>query len=348
MKKLLIILMLGILTIACTKTNKNEVYVYNWSEYIPDEVLKQFEKETNIKVRYTTYDSNEAMYAKIKITGGADYDVVVPSTYYVQKMYKEGLIQSIDKTKISNFNKLMPQLVNQSYDPDNKYSIPFMWGTTAIGVNAKYIDPDTISSWSDLWKEEFKGKVMLQNDLREVFHAALRSLGYSGNTKNQNELEEAYNKLVKLMPSVKLFNSDSPRIPFLNDEVYIGIMWSGEAFMAEQENDNIKYIYPKDGAAVWVDSLVIPSKAKNVENAYKFIDFIIRPDISAKISNYLGYTTPVDKSEVTQYLDEDTKNSRTIFPTNEDLVNSEFQLDVEEALPIYSAYWEKLKIGDNK
>ncbi len=346
MKKIIILMLVSLAFFACTKKPENEIYVYNWSEYIPDEVIKQFEKETGIKVRYTTYDSNEAMYAKIKITGGADYDIAVPSTYYVQKMQKEGLIQAIDTTKLTNFSKLNPQLINQPYDPENKYSVPFMWGTTAIGVNAKYIDPATISSWADLWREEFKGKVMLQNDLREVFHAALHSLGYSGNTKNKDELEAAYNKLVKLMPSVKLFNSDSPRTPFLNEEVYIGIMWSGEAFMAAQENENIKYIYPKDGAAVWVDSLVIPSKAKNVENAYKFIDFIIRPDISAQISNYVGYTTPVKKEEVSQYLDETSKNSRTIFPTDDDLKKSEFQLDVENALPIYSSFWEKLKIGE--
>ena len=190
MKKIIILMLVSLAVFACTKKTENEIYVYNWSEYIPDEVIKQFEKETGIKVRYTTYDSNEAMYAKIKITDGADYDIVVPSTYYVQKMQKEGLIQAIDTTKLTNFSKLNPQLINQPYDPENKYSVPFMWGTTAIGVNAKYVNPATISSWADLWREEFKGKVMLQNDLREVFHAALHSLGYSGNTKNKDELEE--------------------------------------------------------------------------------------------------------------------------------------------------------------
>ena len=347
MKKILVVLMAAFTLFACTKKNENELFVYNWSEYIPDEVIKQFEAETGIKVHYTTYDSNEAMYSKIKLTGGADYDVAVPSTYYIEKMQKEGLIQAIDKSKLTNFNNLNPRLVNQPYDPENKYSVPFMWGTTAIGVNAKYIDPATITSWDDLWREEFKGKLMLQNDVREVFHTALRSLGYSGNTKNKAEIEEAYNKLVKLMPSVTLFNSDSPRTPFLNEEVYIGIMWSGEAYMASLENKDIKYIYPKDGAAVWVDSLVIPSKARNVENAYKFIDFIIRPEISAKISNYVGYASPLKQEVVGKYLDENAKNSRIIFPTDEDLQNSEFQLNIEEALPIYSQYWNKLKVGTN-
>ena len=306
MKKIFITLMAAFTLFACTKKQENELFVYNWSEYIPDDVIKQFEAETGIKVNYTTYDSNEAMYSKIKLTGGADYDIAVPSTYYIEKMQKEGLIQAIDKSKLSNFNNLNPKLVNQPYDPENKYSVPFMWGTTAIGVNAKYIDPSTITSWNDLWREEFKGK---------------------------------------LMPSVTLFNSDSPRTPFLNEEVYIGIMWSGEAYMASLENKDIKYIYPKDGAAVWVDSLVIPSKARNVENAYKFIDFIIRPEISAKISNYVGYASPLKQEVVGKYLDENAKNSRIIFPTDEDLQNSEFQLNIEEALPIYSEYWNKLKVN---
>ena len=346
MKKLILILCLSLVVFACTKKKNNEVYVFNWSEYIPEEVIEQFEKETGIKVKYTTYDSNEAMYAKIKIRDGADYDVIVPSTYYVQKLAKEELIQPINHSKLSNFNKINPSLLNQPYDPKNKYSVPFMWGTTAIGVNAKYIDPAAITSWNDLWKPEFKGKVMLQNDIREVFHAALRSLGYSGNTTNPKEIEEAYNKLVTLIPSVRLFNSDSPRTPFLNEEVYIGIMWGGEAYMAAEENPDIKYIYPKDGAAVWVDSLVIPSKAKNVDNAYKFINFIISPEISAKISNYVGYTTPVKKEEVVEFLTDDAKNSKIIFPDDKDLKNAEFQLSVEEALPVYNKFWEKLKIGE--
>lgn len=346
MKKILLLMVLVILA-GCTKKNQNEVYVYNWSEYIPDSITKQFEKETGIKVKYTTYDSNETMYAKIKITGGSDYDIIVPSTYYVQKLQKDNLIQPVNKSLLTNYDKLNTRLLNQPYDPENKYSIPFMWGTTAIGINSKYINPAEITSWNDLWNEKYKGKVMLQNDLREVFHASLRSLGYSGNTTNKKEIEEAYNKLVKLMPSVRLFNSDSPRVPFLNGEVNIGIMWAGEAFMASKENEDIKYIYPKEGAAVWVDSLVIPAKAKNVENAHKFIDFIIRPDISAQISNYTGYTTPVKKEIAAQYLDNNSLNSRIIFPTDEDLKNSEFQLDVGDALNTYNEYWNKLKIGEN-
>ncbi len=360
MKKLLVAMLMCIALVACTKKNKEvetsssdnatpvaknanqEVYVYNWSEYIPDEVLQQFEKETGIKVVYTTYDSNEAMYAKLKVLGGEGYDVTFPSTYYIKKMSDEGLIQKIDKSKLKNYKDFIPAVINQPFDPNNEYSVPFMWGTTGIGVNTKYVDPAKVTSWKDLWNPEFKGKLMLQNDVREVFHMALKSLGYSGNTTNPKEIEVAYEELKKIMPSVRLFNSDSPKIPFLNEEVYVGMIWGGEAFRANQENPNIKFVYPKDGVALWMDNMVIPAKAKNVDNALVFIDFILRPDISAQISDASGYMSPLVTSK--EHLDEVTKNSRIIFPIEEDLVNSEMQDSVGDAITTYQSFWEKLKV----
>lgn len=347
MKKILLLAMICLCFagLACTKKNSKEVNVFNWSEYIPNEVLNQFEKETGIKVNYTTYDSNEAMYAKIKVLDGAGYDVIVPSTYYVDKLSKEGLLQKLDHAKLPNFSGFNPKLLHQNFDPENNYSIPFMWGTTAIGVNAKYINPDNVTSWKDLWNPAYKGKVMLQNDVREVFHVALHLLGFSGNTDNETQIKAAYEELQKLMPSVRLLNSDSPKVPFLNEEVNIGLMWSGEAFMANNENPNIKYIYPVEGAAIWADNFAIPSKAKNVENAYAFIDFISRPDISAKISNELGYSSPVLKAA--DYLDNETKNSSIVYPSDKQLENAEFQIDVGPAITIYEKYWEKLRANKN-
>lgn len=343
MKKAFVAIIISIAMLACTKKEKKEVTIFNWSEYIPQEVLNQFEKETGIKVNYSTYDSNEAMYAKIKVLKGSGYDVIVPSTYYVDKMSKEGLLQKLDHSKLKNFVELDPKLLNQPYDPNNTYTIPFMWGTTAIGVNAKYINPDNVSSWADLWNNAYKGKVMLQNDVREVFHVALRKLKFSGNTDNESEIKAAYEELVKLMPSVRLLNSDSPKVPFLNEEVHIGLMWGGEAFMANKENPNIVYIYPTEGAIIWADNFAIPSNAKNVDNAYQFIDFISRPEISAKISNELGYSSPILKS--INYVDNETKESHIVYPTEDDLKNGEYQLDVGPAITIYEKYWEKLRAG---
>lgn len=345
MKKILIIaaLCLSIAILACTKKNEKVINIFNWSEYIPNEVLRQFEKETGIKVNYSTYDSNEAMYAKIKVLNGGGYDIIVPSTYYVDKMSKEGLLQKLDHSKLPNLSGMNPKLLNQNFDPDNSYSVPFMWGTTAIGVNSKYIDPDNVTGWKDFWNPAYKGKVMLQNDVREVFHMALHSLGFSGNTDNESQIKAAYEKLEKLMPSVRLLNSDSPKVPFLNEEVSIGLMWSGEAFMANKENPNIKYIYPAEGAAIWADNFAIPNKAKNPEYAYQFIDFISRPEISAKISQEMGYSSPVLKAA--EYLDNETKESKIVYPGEKELKNAEFQVDVGPAITIYEKYWEKLRAG---
>ena len=174
-------------------------------------LLEQFTKETGIKVIYSTYESNETMYAKLKTYKDGAYDLVVPSTYYVDKMRKEGMIQKIDKSTLTNFHNLDPEMLNKPFDPNNDYSIPYIWGATAIGVNSDAIDPKTVTSWADLWKPEYKGSLLLTDDAREVFQMALRKLGYSGNTTDPKEIEAAYNELKKLMPNVAAFNSRTTR-----------------------------------------------------------------------------------------------------------------------------------------
>ncbi len=356
MKKLVVLLLIAVSVVACKKNAaeegaapvakeaSKEVHVYNWSEYLPEEVLTQFEEETGIKVIYTVYDSNEAMYAKVKLLDGKGYDVIVPSTYYITKMADEGLLHKIDRNLITNFDQFTQELLFQPFDKNNDYSIPYMWGTTGMAVNTDYIDPSKVKSWADLWNPEFKGQLMLQNDVREVFHAALRKLGYSGNTRDEAEIKAAYDELVKLMPSVRLFNSDSPKIPYLNEEVYVGMMWNGEGFRANNENPKIQYVYPTEGVAAWMDSFAIPANAQNVENAHKFIDFMSRPDVSAQVSNFTGYSSPV--ATATEFLDEAAKNSRIAYPTSEELKNMEFQLSVGDAITIYDKYWQMLRAGN--
>src|SRR5690606_35766211 len=230
------------------------------------------------QVEYATYESNEAMYAKVKLLDGKGYDLVVPSTFYVEKMHKEGLLQPIDKSQLSNIDNLDPALMNKDYDPGNRYSVPYLWGSTAIAVNGDDLDASQVSRWEDLWRPEYQGKLMLMDDLRDVFHAALRVKGYSNNTTDENEIREAYELLRELMPSVKTFNSDSPKTPLIQGNVSIGVIWNGEAYMAQQEMPNLAYIYPEEGAVLWVDSFVIPKNAANVDNAHKFIDFMLRAE----------------------------------------------------------------------
>jgi len=307
---------------------------------MPESVLKDFTKETGIKVKYSTYDSNEAMYAKVKTAGNSGYDIIVPSTYFVNKMSKEGLLEKIDKSKLSNYKNLDPKLLSKSFDPNNDYSIPYLWGTTGISYNSSLVK-ENINSWKNLWNNEYKNSILLNDDMREVFGMALKILGYSANSTNPKEIEEAYNKLKELLPNVKMFYSESQKQVYLNEEVKLGMNFNGEGFMANEENENIKYIYPKEGALVWVDSLVIPKGAKNLENAHKFINFLLKPEVAKVISEEIGYATP--NAKTLELLDEKTKNNRIIYPNEEDLKNSEFQMDVDEVLPVYEKYWEMLK-----
>lgn len=319
------------------------LYVYNWSEYMPDSVLKDFTKETGIKVKYSTYDSNEAMYAKVKTAGNSGYDVIVPSTYFVNKMSRESLLAKIDKTKLKNYKNLDSKLLSKPFDPQNDYSIPYLWGSTGMSYNAKLVK-SPVASWSDLWSAEYKNSVLLNDDMREVFGIALKVLGHSANSTNPKEIEAAFHKLQTLLPNVKMFYSESQKQVYLNEEVKLGMNFNGEGFMANEENSDIKYIYPKEGALVWIDSLVIPKGAKNIDNAHKFIDFLLRPEVAKTISEEIGYASP--NAAAIKILDESARNNRMIYPTEADLANSEFQIDVGDALPVYEKYWEMLKASN--
>lgn len=344
MKKVALAAMLAAAMAGCSKQEEQVLNLYNWSEYMPQEVLEQFTQETGIKVVYTTYDSNEAMYARLKLLDeSSQYDLAVPSTYYVNKMRNEGLLAPIDHSKLAGFDNIDPTLVNLDIDPGNQYSVPYLWGTTGMAVNADAIDPAQVTSWADLWKPEFQGRIMMMNDVREVFHVGLRVLGYSANTKNPEEIEAAYNKLAELMPGVRTFNSDAPRMPYLEGETDIGMIWNGEAVMALEDMPSLTYVYPREGAVVWFDSFVIPKNAKNVEAAHKFIDFMLRPQVAALISTEIGYATP--NLPARELLDEEVSSDRTVYPTADDMINAEVQEDVGEALLVYEKFWEMLKAG---
>ncbi|QKF81303.1 ABC transporter substrate-binding protein [Halarcobacter ebronensis] len=316
------------------------LYVYNWSEYMPDSVLQDFTKETGIEVKYSTYDSNEAMYAKVKTTGTSSYDILVPSTYFVNKMSREGLLAKIDKTKIPNYKNLDSKLLSKPFDPNNEYSIPYLWGSTGISYNASLVK-GKVDSWADLWNPTYKNSVLLNDDMREVFGMALKILGYSANSTNPKEIEKAYVKLKELLPNVKMFYSESQKQVYLNEEVKLGMNFNGEGFMANEENPEIKYIYPKEGALVWIDSLVIPKGAKNIDNAHIFINYLLKPEVSKVISEEIGYASP--NAKTVELLEDTVRNNRMIYPIDEDLKNSEFQTDVGKALPVYEKYWEMLK-----
>lgn len=329
----------------CSENDKGseKLVIYNWTEYLPADLLEQFTAETGIQVEYATYESNEAMYARIKLLDAGGYDIAVPSTFYVEKMRKEGLLQPINKSLLSNYSNLDSTLMNKDYDPGNQYSIPYLWGSTAIAVNGDELDASKVTTWADLWNPEYKDKLMLMDDVRDTFHAALRVKGYSNNSTDENEIREAYELLRELMPNVKTFNSDSPKTPFIQGNVSIGIMWNGEAYMAQQEMDNLAYIYPEEGAVLWVDSFVIPKNAANVDNAHKFIDFMLRAESAKACIEELGYAAP--NTAAMPLLDEELRNNPVVFPAEDVIARGGFHQDVGDAILIYERYWELLKAG---
>ena len=306
-------------------------------------VLSQFTKETGIKVIYSTYESNETMYAKLKTYKDGAYDLVVPSTYFVDKMRKEGMLQKIDKSKLSNFSNLDPEMLNKPFDPNNDYSIPYIWGATAIGVNSEEIDPKTVTSWADLWKPEYKSSLLLTDDAREVFQVALRKLGYSGNTTDPKEIEAAYNELKKLMPNVAAFNSDNPANPYMEGEVNLGMVWNGSAWVARQAGTPLEVVWPKEGGIFWMDSLSIPANAKNVDGALKLINFLLRPEVAKQVAETIGYPTP--NLAARKMLSPEVANDKSLYPDAATIQKGEWQNDVGSASTLYEEYYQKLKAG---
>ncbi|EQA14526.1 bacterial extracellular solute-binding family protein [Glaesserella parasuis 174] len=331
----------GVAFLALTAQAAEKLYVYNWTEYVPSSLLEQFTKETGIEVIYSTFESNEEMYSKLKLTNGSGYDIVFPSSYYVGKMAKDGMLAEIDKSKLSNFHNVSKALMGKEFDPENKYSLPYVYGLTGIGVNASDIDPNTITSWGDLWKPEFKGKVLLMNDSREVFHIALLLDGKSPNTSNADEIKTAYERLTKLVPNVLVFNSDSPEMPYLQGEVAIGMQWTGSAYRAKSENPDLKFIFPKEGAVIWMDNYVIPKNAKNKEAAHKFIDFLLRPESAKMVIETMGFSMP--NENVKALLPAETVQDPLIFPPLEEIEKGVLQSDVGDAVETYEKYWNLLR-----
>ncbi|MCC4798243.1 spermidine/putrescine ABC transporter substrate-binding protein PotD [Enterovibrio norvegicus] len=321
------------------KAENDQLIFANWGPYLSTELLEQFTRETGIKVIYSTYESNETLYAKMK-THPEGYDLVVPSTYFVAKMRDEGMLQKLDLSKLNNFNELDKNYLDKPFDPNNDYSIPHVIAMTGLAVNTDMYNPDDFTSWADLWNPELEGQIMLMDDTREVFHIALRKLGYSGNSTDPQQIDEAYEELKKLMPNVLVFNSDNPANPYMSGEVGLGMLWNGSAAAAQREGLPIELVWPKEGGIFWVDSLSIPKNAKNVEAAHKMIDFLLRPEVAAKISADTGYLTAVEKSNSAY------KDNPALFPPQDDLDRGEWQDAVGELTEKYENYFLRLKTGE--
>ncbi len=313
--------------------------VYNWSNYIDEEVIRDFEKEFGVKVNYDTYSSNEELLAKL-MTGVGGYDVIVPSDYMVEIMIKEGLLAPLDLQNIPNLRNIHERFLNLPFDPGNRYTVPYMWGTVGIGVNTRYVE-DGIDSWEALWDPKYMGRIVMLNDMRETFGVALKSLGYSLNTTDPAALEQAKAKLVAQKSLVKAYDSENIKHFLVSGEAWLVHAWPGDVAMAAEENPDIVYVLPKEGGTIWADNLAIPKKAPNKYTAEVFINYLLRPDVSARLTKAILYGNP--NREAWALLDKEILEDPAIFPPEEALANSEWMQDLGDATTLYDRLWTEIK-----
>lgn len=323
--------------------NGEKLVVYNWGEYIDPEVLTMFEEETGIDIVYEEFETNEILYPKIS-SGAVAYDVICPSDYMIQRMIGNNLLSEINFDNIPNLKNIGKQYLEQSrqFDPENKYSVPYCWGTVGILYNKMMVD-EPVDSWSILWDPKYKDNILMQDSVRDAFGVTLKYLGYSLNSIDLDELTEAKNLLIEQKPLVQAYVIDQVRDKMIGNEAALGVIYSGEAIYTQKENPNLEYVIPKEGSNIWIDSWVIPKNAEHKENAEKFINFLCRPDIALMNFEYITYSTP---NEAARELieDESIRNSEIAFPDLSKYDNLEtFQYLGTEADQVYGDLWNKVK-----
>lgn len=319
----------------------DKLVIYNWGDYIDPALLKKFTKETGIQVQYETFDSNEAMYTKIK-QGGTTYDIAVPSDYTIDKMIKEDLLVKLDKSKLKGMENIGTEFLGKSFDPKNDYSIPYFWGTVGIVYNDQMVDKAP-KHWKDLWRPEYQNDIMLIDGAREVMGLGLNTFGYSLNAKNMSQLNQVENKLQSLTPNIKAIVADEMKGYMIQGDAAIGITFSGEASEMLDGNDHLHYIVPSEGSNLWFDNLVLPKTMKHEKEAYTFLNFINEPKNAAQNAEYIGYATPNNKAK--ELLPKEVKNDKAFYPDQETIKKLEVYDNLgDKWLGIYNDLYLQFKM----
>ena len=328
------------LAFTTTAQAAEKLNIYCWSEYIPQDVIDDFAKETGIKVSVENYASNEEMLAKLG-AGGGSFDIIQPSEYVVEALVKEKLLRPLDKKAIPNLKNIDSKFLNMSFDPGNKYSVPFMAGTVGIVVNTDLVKED-IKSFSDVFKPANKGKIVALDDAREIVSWALLSKGIPVNDVSDKNLEKAKGVLSDWIPLIKVYDSDSPKTALLNGDVAIGVVWGGEGAILLNENKKFRWVIPAEGTHLFIDSLAIPKTAKNFANAEKFMNYILQPEVSKKISEAFPYLNP--NMEAVKLLTEEQRNNSASFPTAKEISKMETFKDIGERGSVIEEIVTSLKV----
>lgn len=338
MKKIYMIFLLLFLT-SCTGKNTEQVVVFNAGEYMDMDLIKQFEKDTGIEVIYQTFQSDEEMF--VKLTQSANnYDVVVPMDYMVEKLLKYDMLAPIDFSNVPNAKYIMDQYKNLPFDPEGKYTVPYFTSSFGIVYNKDMVDKP-IDSWADLWDPKYKEKIIMYDLPRLSMSVALQKLGYSINTTDMKEINQATEELIKQKPLVYAYLTDEARDVIIQGDAAMTVMYSGDALLMSKENPNLKYVIPKEGGNRQVDSLAIPKKAKNKKNAEIFINYFTNPKISAANAEWMeGFTSPL--KGVREMLPDYIKNSNEAYPDEKTLPKIEMFKDLEDYMEVYNNAWVKV------
>ena len=345
MKKLLVLListlMISTLCIGCSKKTSEEINFFNYGENIDEETVKEFEKQYGIKVNIETFDDMENMYQKVK-NEGVKYDVILVSDALMPRMIKENLIQELNKDNIPNISQMDEEYLNLEIDPGNKYSVPYMFGTVGLIYN-KDVVKENVDSWDILWNEKYKDKVFMFDTYRDTIGVGLKKLGYSLNSTDPKEIEEAKELLIQQRKTVDpIYGVDNGTTMIPAGESDINMIWSGEGLNLQEENPNLVYIVPKEGANFWIDSLCIPSNAKNIEGAEKFINFVSDKESALRIADEIGYTTPNKEARLEQ--PESVRNNPNAYMPKEIMDRCEIYVDFPKNIKrMYDDAWLDIK-----
>ena len=339
MKKMLVILLIFTLLLPClcifSAAAENEITVYNWGQYISDgsdgyiDVIAEFEAETGIKVNYMTFDSNESLYTKLK-TGGSSYDVIIPSDYMIGRLIQEGMLEELDFSNIPNYANIDEAFKNTAFDPENKYSVPYTWGTVGLIYNKKFVDAADVGSWNLLWNSKYAGKILMFDNCRDAFAIAEFMNGYSINTQDAAELRACADLLTQQKPLLQAYVMDQIYAKMTREEAWIAPYYAGDYLYMVEENPDLGFYFPQEGFNVFIDAACIPKGCTNKAGAEAFINFLCRPDICGQNLEYLGYSAPISAAK--EYMDPSVAQSEIAYPSEQTLLGGESF----NALPIES------------
>ncbi|MBD2462900.1 spermidine/putrescine ABC transporter substrate-binding protein [Oscillatoria sp. FACHB-1407] len=322
-------------------TPSDTLYVYSWAGYSDDELLSNFAEATGIKVIVDIFDSNETMLAKLQAGGGNNYSIIYPSDYMVQQMVELDMLVELDQSRLQGLDVLLDKFKNPVYDPNNAHSVPASWGTTGLVYNTEQVNPPP-TDWNYLWdnRDQLSRRITLFNDVREVMGATLRSLGYSYNSTNPQEIEAAYNKLLELKPAITNFTTDGWRDQLLTGDLVVAMGYSVDAITTMEEDPRLNYVIPASGSSIWTDTMAIPKTAPNPDAAYAWINFMLEPSNAARTVERLKFAT-ASKAAI-DLLPAELKADKNLFPDEAILSKCEGIAPVGDATDLYDRYWTQL------